>query len=1003
MRAVGLFFAFAWGGFAASASFVTADLTTQGNWKGTYGTDGYNVIGDSSNYPSYATITATGNSSYVWASSTSDPRALQKVTAADRVAATWYSSTSFTIDINFTDSTAHKLAVYCVDWENSGRAEIVDVSDASSAAVLDTRTLSGFGTGQYLVWSVTGHVTLRFTRSAGSNVVLSGLFLGTPAGSGNPTSSASFIKADISTMGSWNGVYGADGHYIFADSLVLPAYLPAVTPSGAATYTWVTSTSDPRALQTGSGTSRIASTLYSSTSFSIDLNLTGGTAHQIAAYFLDWDNGKRAQKIDILDAGTGSVLDSRNIASFTNGQYLVWNIQGHVTMRITNSSASNAVLNGLFFGVGGTVGGGGGTVTSSAVFNRLDSGTHGSWIGSYGNEGYNVVNDSAKYPAYAQVNPGAAASFTWTASAIDGRALSTGSGLSRIAATWYSSSSFKIDVNLTDQNAHTVALYCLDWDAAIRTQTVDILDSASGAVLDSRSISTFEGGVYLVWSLKGHVSVRITPTGRGNAVVSGIFFGQTLAAPANPTQTENSRPGSSNWALSNPATNHEIEGYASLTSVASGGQISLFVNTADPTYTMDIFRMGWYNGAGARLVMGGISLPGIRQPAPIPAPTTGLIECNWSNPYLLTIPAGSDPWPSGVYLVKLTASVSGRQSYIIFVVRDDARHSNFLVQTSVTTYQAYNNWGGKSLYDFNSTNGPARKVSFNRPYALGSQIQSGVGIGAGHFLTNAAPVQYTVPAGWEYNMVRFLEREGYDVTYCTDLDTHENPSLLLSHKGFLVVGHDEYWSWQQRANVEAARDQRVNLGFFGGNICYWQIRFEPSLITGAANRTQVAYKEVAPAQDPFALDSDPANDRFITTYWRANSVKPPEDAFIGVMYFENPVNSDIIVTNTTDPAFALTGLYNGIALTGLLGYEVDRASGNAPATLIVLGGSPTPSGLLSNMTIYSAPSGAAVFAAGSIQWSWGLDDDYFAAALRTSRLNPAAQQITRNVLKRFLQ
>ena len=255
----------------------------------------------------------------------------------------------------------------------------------------------------------------------------------------------------------------------------------------------------------------------------------------------------------------------------------------------------------------------------------------------------------------------------------------------------------------------------------------------------------------------------------------------------NPVQVENALPGTNGWILANPAEAHQIEGYASLTSVDLGGQIAFHVSTVDPSYRIDIYRMGWYAGRGARLVLGGIQLPGLHQPIPSPQATTGLIECNWASQYALTIPY---TWVSGVYLAKLTAS-GGKQSYVIFVVRDDDRVSDFLFTSSVNTFQAYNNWGGKSLYSFNSTSGVAAvKVSFNRPYGFGYVPTSASGVGAGEFLTTFAPASETLPTGWEYNAVRWLEQNGYDVTYTTDVAVHERADVLLHHKGILIVGHN---------------------------------------------------------------------------------------------------------------------------------------------------------------------------------------------------------------------
>ncbi|MEG4108607.1 N,N-dimethylformamidase beta subunit family domain-containing protein [Microcoleus sp. S13_C5] len=508
----------------------------------------------------------------------------------------------------------------------------------------------------------------------------------------------------------------------------------------------------------------------------------------------------------------------------------------------------------------------------------------------------------------------------------------------------------------------------------------------------------------------------------------------------NPIARENQKAGTADWELENPATKREIEGYASLTSVNVGGEIKLFVNTKEPNYTIEIFRTGWYDGLGGRRMNDPIIRKGTRQPPPIEDEASGLIECNWKDPYILRIPDRTDDWISGIYLAKLTASRTGKQSYIIFVVRDDDRKSDILFQSSVTTYQAYNNWGYKSLYRWNSQAKQAYKVSFNRPYAMSPNRKASYGLGAGEFITNFQPKRRTSSAGWEYNMVRWLEKEGYDVTYATNIDTHFNSRLLLSHKAFLSVGHDEYWSRDMRENIEAARDEGVSIGFFGSNICYWQIRLEPSRITGEVNRTVVAYKEMAdldplgglkgelgavnspvgiaaggqlnygidkPERAEIATNNhkSPALHSLVTTRWRDRTVGSPEDTLIGVMYETFQVNSDIVIDENA-PGWLLekTGVKKGDKLPGLLGYEVDRMFGNAPKNIVRVAHSPYPHGggtRYADMTIYTADSGAKVFATGSMQWAWGLDD-YNAPQLRPPVLNAGSQQITRNVLAKLL-
>lgn len=459
----------------------------------------------------------------------------------------------------------------------------------------------------------------------------------------------------------------------------------------------------------------------------------------------------------------------------------------------------------------------------------------------------------------------------------------------------------------------------------------------------------------------------------------------------NPIVEENTLPGTSDWRLDRPAVGREIEGYASATSVQRGQPIALYVNTAEPNYVLEVFRIGWYQGLGARRLFGPVALRGVPQPMPAMDADTGLVDCAWTRPFVLG--TGAD-WTSGIHLARLTAAESGAQSYILFVVRDDERAADLMVQLPVTTYQAYNAWGGKSLYHWGSSERQrAAKVSFHRPYAANAQNPAAAfGMGAGEFLTNLQPhgAHYPVSnAGWDVNMVRWLEREGFDVAYGTNLDTHDRAPSRKQCKAFLSIGHDEYWTREMRDHVEAARDAGVHLAFFGANCAYWQVRME--------GRVMVCHKK-AKADPLFASDAASTTDK-----WRSTAVNRPEEALIGVMYDGDPVDGDIVVAAAEHWAFAGTGLAAGDALPGLLGYEVDCVQGCGPVDVQILAASPWAaqgdSGKqgTSHMSLYRAASAATVFATGSMQWAWGLDD-FNAPTLRSSRLNEAAQRITRNVL-----
>jgi hypothetical protein len=283
-------------------------------------------------------------------------------------------------------------------------------------------------------------------------------------------------------------------------------------------------------------------------------------------------------------------------------------------------------------------------------------------------------------------------------------------------------------------------------------------------------------------------------------------------------------------------------------------------------------------------------------------------------------------------------------------------------------------------------------VSFDRPYAADPY---GVRLdGAGEFLRR-----------WEYNALRFLEREGYEVAYSTDVDTHERGGLLTRHRIMLSAGHDEYWSTSMRDDVERARDAGVHLAFLGAGAGHWQIRFQPNSF-GISARRIVAYKDAAGDLDPLAIDGDPRNDRLITGRFADAPISRPENRLVGVMHVSDSADGDIVVDDAAQWAFADTGLRKGDALKGLLGSEVDAIFPGGPPTLRRLAHSPFVDGgdhrrKFADMTIYSAPSGAIVFAAGSMQWAWGLDG-YNAPIWHARRVNDAAQRIMRNVLDRML-
>lgn len=470
------------------------------------------------------------------------------------------------------------------------------------------------------------------------------------------------------------------------------------------------------------------------------------------------------------------------------------------------------------------------------------------------------------------------------------------------------------------------------------------------------------------------------------ATAANVGSTQFKAIAGNATYFENQKPGTSDF-LASLMRNYSraiVSGYADASSINRGGSLSFKVSTSQPgAYRIDVYRLGYYGGTGGRLVTSSGSLNGATQaPCVVTDPATGLIECDWSTGYTLSV--GVD-WTSGIYLAKLVHAATLKEFPIYFVVRDDSSTSQVLFQSSRNTALAYNFFGtpteNRSLYVYNSTNGvPAQKVSLDRP--------------------STEQEDYNSLLNFEYQMLRWLESQSYDVSYIDNLAVHINPGLLLNHKTFLSVGHDEYWSKEMRDGVEAARDRGVSLGFFSANTSYWRVRFEPSK-TGVPNRVMACYKDPVATPDPVAP----------TYTWRDPLNNRPENAMIGVMYIGDAGDLyggfDYAVANSSDPYYANTGVANGTAFTKLIGYEWDGVVNNgfSPPGLVILGsstvtptaiaaGQPQTTTQISNAVRYTATSGAKVFATGSIHWMWGLDSSF----VNPPRVDARVQQFAVNVL-----
>jgi hypothetical protein len=342
----------------SSASLVKTDPTTSGTWTAAYGSDGYDVIDGTSSLPSYASIkvTAPDLAAYEYSWLNNSPAALQTASGStSRVAACDYSdSGAMTVNVNINDGKIHQVALYLLDADNEGRVETVQAFDANTGAALASApvtTVSHFANGQYLVYNLSGNVNLVVTNGSGSlNCVVSGIFFGPGLGS-----SASLLKTDTTTAGSWTGVYGADGYDVIAGNSSLPSYASmTVTAPDLGSYEWYWLDNTTQALQTAPGAStRAAGVDYSNSgTMTVHVNIGDGKAHRFALYLLDGDNVGRTETVQVFDATHGAALTpATTVSNFSSGEYLVYNLSGNVNLVITKGSGSaNAVLSGAFFG-----------------------------------------------------------------------------------------------------------------------------------------------------------------------------------------------------------------------------------------------------------------------------------------------------------------------------------------------------------------------------------------------------------------------------------------------------------------------------------------------------------------------------------------------------------------------------------------------------------------------------------------------------------------------------
>ncbi len=430
---------------------------------------------------------------------------------------------------------------------------------------------------------------------------------------------------------------------------------------------------------------------------------------------------------------------------------------------------------------------------------------------------------------------------------------------------------------------------------------------------------------------------RRTALGLAAAAV-GTAAAPATAATASWVARENAKTGTRDWKIppSAVASEDELAAYASHSRMLAGGTLRLYVRSRKGAWRATAYRIGYYAGRGGRQVWRSPSVAAVSQPRPTKN-ALGTVRCAWRSQ--VSIPTKG--WQPGSYLIKVEAG--GRATYVPLTIRSSSVSGKLVIVNATTTYQAYNRWGGASLYHgpTGTFAGRARAVSFERPYDKN---------GASIFTK------------YEIGPVQLAEQLGLDLAYMTSLDL-ERTRALAGARGVVSLGHDEYWSVPMRSEVTRAREAGTNVAFLGANACYWRVRISDG------GRTVTCYKSAS---------ADPVRGASTTAMWRSSPRSRPENSLVGMLYEAFPARGPMVVHDPGFFLFAGTGARRGTSYRGLVGTEVDRVYpiAGTPANLRIVCSSPVTMGggrrTVSHVTYYTRPSGAGVFAVGTMLWTMAL-------------------------------
>jgi subtilisin family serine protease len=491
---------------------VRTEAGPRGNWYPFYGLDGAVIAGAATEFPEFISVVSSGITQQRVIDSDSNSRtALLAPGGESRIKAVLETNSTMTFRFQMQPLETRRISFYFADYDNKKRQQLVQIVDAQTGEELHAQIVSNFRDGKYVVFDLTGDVEVRISRLSGPSAVVSGIFFDTP----QPEPGLA-VGVDRVTQGQWKNQYGTEGVFVVGQSTAFPS-VAGVNVVGATQQNVKSRTSKKAALQNPTNNRSSVAYLSTKTSMTFELSFNDDKQHRVGFYAVDFDKKKRAQRFEVIDPDTGTVLAQQDIEDFKKGVYVFFDLSGDVHVRVTTLGPQSAVVSGVFFDV---------APTSNGYLRGVDGTSRGNWTDKFGFDGAVVFGDTPAHPGFVNFSQSGGIFREVKRSTSDKRALyriNRAFG-DRVVAYYETDGVMELDIEFTDSLAHRVTLYLVDFEKKKRRQRIEVIDNSTNTVLSTLEVSDFKNGKYVSYDLSGDITIRITALGGRSAVVSGVFF-----------------------------------------------------------------------------------------------------------------------------------------------------------------------------------------------------------------------------------------------------------------------------------------------------------------------------------------------------------------------------------------------------------------------------------------------------------------------------------------------